>query len=223
MTKIILALIIAVISADVTASNCPQFYPNNEPIVVPGTIELCNTFYVVVYDPKIKGPLFSSARMTGGKSDVERVNAFKSDARLDKSVRAETTDYKGTGFDKGHLTPAGAAKNQAGDSKGHKPFGRRRLFRATAAMPQRRRRPGLALAGQGAAAAGAQHQLLEDHPFVLLGMVGFGIFLFHEHALNVLGLFPEIEQLVVAKVLDLVFKGKLVGIGEKLAHGDGTP
>ena len=113
MTKIILALIIAVISADVTASNCPQFYPNNEPIVVPGTIELCNTFYVVVYDPKIKAPLFSSARMSGGKSDVERVNAFKSDARLDKSVRAETTDYKGTGFDKGHLTPAGAAKNQA--------------------------------------------------------------------------------------------------------------
>jgi hypothetical protein len=81
-------------------------------------------------------------------------------------------------------------------------------------------RAGSAVAIQGAA-AGTQHELLQDYPLVFHGMLGLWPVILQENPSNILGFFPKIEEFVVAQVLDLIFQRELVTIGEKLTHETG--
>ena len=99
-------LILLLLSFSAFASNCPDLYPNGKVIVIPNTIELCNTEFVTVYDPVLKGNIFSAEKFVGGTDKIVRTNHFHPDARLDKKVRAELKDYLNSGVDKGHMAPA---------------------------------------------------------------------------------------------------------------------
>jgi len=88
------------------ASNCPNLYPENSELAVTGTTELCNSFYVVRFDEVKNIPMFSAELLQPNKAGITRSNDFHPDDRLNKSVRAENSDYAGTGYDKGHMTPA---------------------------------------------------------------------------------------------------------------------
>jgi endonuclease G len=99
-------LILLLLSFSVYASNCPDLYPNGKVIVIKNTVELCNTEFVTVYDPVLKGNIFSSEKFVGGTDKIVRTNHFQHDARLDKNSRAELRDYSNSGFDKGHMAPA---------------------------------------------------------------------------------------------------------------------
>lgn len=101
-------LLLAVCSS--FASDCPSLYPNSHAIEIPKTQELCNSFYVVVYDLKKKSPLFSSALVyPDNNTTVKRTNDFRPDTRLNYGQRGELSDYRNSDFDRGHLTPAGDA------------------------------------------------------------------------------------------------------------------
>lgn len=108
MKRLLLALLL--VTSSVFASDCPDLYPAEKQISPANTTELCNSFFVTVYDLKLRGPLFSSESVFLEKSHAARINSFRPDKRLNHGQRAELSDYSNTAeFDRGHLTPAGDA------------------------------------------------------------------------------------------------------------------
>lgn len=89
------------------AGQCDHLYPEHKPFNVPGTIELCNSFYVAIYDPKIGGVIATSEVLRKGTpiGSIPRLSRFKADPRL--GVKGPKPSwYAGTGFDTGHMVPA---------------------------------------------------------------------------------------------------------------------
>ena len=74
---------------------------------IPATQELCNTEYAVLYSNYTKTPLISYERVyINDKGSIPRINLFKTDGRVTPYI-SKTSDYRNTGWDKGHLTPSG--------------------------------------------------------------------------------------------------------------------
>ena len=87
-------------------SKCAHLYPNGIVLSVKNTIELCNTEYVAVYNTATKGNVFSSQKLN--YIDITRKDYFKSDLRIDSTMRAELTDYSASAliYDRGHMASA---------------------------------------------------------------------------------------------------------------------
>ncbi|ACH39102.1 MAG: hypothetical protein ACD_55C00039G0002 [uncultured bacterium] len=77
---------------------------------VPGTSGdlLCRKGYLLSHDAKRKTPVWVVERMTRErlKAVLKRSDRFVPDAELPKGQRAELSDYKGSGYDRGHMAPA---------------------------------------------------------------------------------------------------------------------
>lgn len=69
---------------------------------------LCHEGYAVGYDSEKKVPSWVAYHIT--KENVEkkykRSNRFKEDAEIVEAHRATLRDYKGSGYDRGHMAPA---------------------------------------------------------------------------------------------------------------------
>jgi len=109
MKKILIALLFALPLFAHAESQCAHLYPFGKVINVPNTIELCNQEFVAVYDPVLKGNIFSAEKYNSLYAHAPRINAFHPDMRLSKRVRAEVSDYRNSGYDKGHMAPAADA------------------------------------------------------------------------------------------------------------------
>jgi DNA/RNA endonuclease G (NUC1) len=99
------------------ADNCPFGAPEKLPGWPLGLTELVSRDgYVLEHSVAWKVPYWVceslEADELGGRAD--RVNAFRSDPLLKVGQRAELSDYKGSGFDRGHMAPAG---NQSRDAR----------------------------------------------------------------------------------------------------------
>ena len=74
-----------------------------------GTL-LVNRYYVVLHSDAYRVPLWSAYRLTShdirGKAATRQDN-FRPDPALPKGKRAELKDYLNSGYDKGHMSPAG--------------------------------------------------------------------------------------------------------------------
>lgn len=95
---------------------CPQFFAGAASPRVNKSFQitpraLCYQSFAVLYSPVSKTPVFVAERLNKAQledaKDEKRTNRFFADARLRKSERAELEDYKGSGFDRGHMAPAG--------------------------------------------------------------------------------------------------------------------
>jgi len=92
------------------AGQCDNLYPNSQPITVKGTVELCNSFYVSLFDKEHQRVILASEHLKPNKNTVPRKDAFHSDDRIGKNP--SPSQYVNTGFDKGHVVPAGDASSE---------------------------------------------------------------------------------------------------------------
>lgn len=102
-------------------AGCPGFFPGGHAPRLPAdaagwkTRELCYDSFAVLHSGATRTPVYSVERLTRAQiqdaKDEERTNVFFADARLPKAERAELSDYVGSGFDRGHMSPAGDQPN----------------------------------------------------------------------------------------------------------------
>lgn len=94
-------------------SGCRNFFVNGKPPVVaprPTNRALCYDAFAILHSGDSKTAVFVAEKLNRAAvadADEERTDRFYPDARLRSAERATLADYRGSGFDRGHLAPAG--------------------------------------------------------------------------------------------------------------------
>lgn len=99
--------------------NCPQFqafgYPStNNPKILRRGFYTCRIGYAALYDPAEKTPLWVAQRLTKSSfaANAERGQLdFIPDPDIPYGAMPFDSDYEGSGYDKGHMAPAGDFKS----------------------------------------------------------------------------------------------------------------
>ncbi|WP_455289263.1 DNA/RNA non-specific endonuclease [Cupriavidus necator] len=111
--------ITAPVQAATDFDRCPQFFAKGIVPQVRGQNlkprALCFEAFAVLHSGKTKTPVYVAERLNAEQvadaQDEERTNRFFADARLPRAERAELDDYKSSGYDRGHMAPAGDMPN----------------------------------------------------------------------------------------------------------------
>lgn len=97
--------------------SCPHFFAQGKPPVVaarPKQRELCYEAFAILHSGEAKTPVYVAQRLNRKSiedADEKRADKFFADARLPQNERAELSDYKGSGYSRGHMAPAGDMPN----------------------------------------------------------------------------------------------------------------
>lgn len=69
---------------------------------------LCRKGYALLHDNLYKVPLYSAehVRASNLEGSVSRTDDFRADPELPEGQRAELSDYRNSGYDRGHMAPA---------------------------------------------------------------------------------------------------------------------
>lgn len=88
---------------------------DSAPIASRGTNLVCRDGYALLHSDTAKVPLWvcEHVKPTNLGGSVKRSDKFEPDPQLPTGKRAELVDYRGSGFDRGHMAPAG---NQTTDA-----------------------------------------------------------------------------------------------------------
>lgn len=96
-------------------SECRHLFVNGSTPVMPATPDLhlralCFSSFAVLHSGKSRTPVYVAERLNKETlieaKDNKRSNRFFADARLPRAERAELDDFKGSGYDRGHMAPA---------------------------------------------------------------------------------------------------------------------
>ncbi|MFC5430961.1 DNA/RNA non-specific endonuclease [Paraburkholderia denitrificans] len=122
MKKLFACLLMAVASHTFAAPACTDFVPDGQfpkltnPRMAPKTRMLCYSDFVVLHSGITHGPLWSAEHLTRDRleaaKDMTRTNRFFADERLPDGEGATLADYRRSGFDRGHMSPAGNRWNE---------------------------------------------------------------------------------------------------------------
>jgi endonuclease G len=98
-------------------TQCPQhFYGGREPTLMNQRLtakarELCYTSFVSYHSGLTRTPLYSAEHLVREHiqeaRDMEREDSFHPDPNLPYDERSELADFRGSGWDRGHLSPNG--------------------------------------------------------------------------------------------------------------------
>ncbi|WP_296403407.1 DNA/RNA non-specific endonuclease [Psychrobacter sp.] len=73
------------------------------------SVPLCFNGFATLYSGLSRTPLWSAEHLTRNRLDqadtIPREDSFHSESRLPSNMQAQLSDYKGTGYDRGHLAP----------------------------------------------------------------------------------------------------------------------
>jgi endonuclease G len=98
--------------ADEGFAACPQFFAKGTPPIAekhPLQRALCYDAFAILHSGESKTPVYVAQKLNQASiadADEKRTNRFFPDARLRSVERASLDDYKGSGFDRGHMAPA---------------------------------------------------------------------------------------------------------------------
>jgi len=97
---------------------CKDLFPAQQ---IPSTAQvgrdLCFDDFAIYYSPSDKKPIYTVERLNGVQLQAphpRRTNQFYEEARLPFNERALLTDYRGSGYDRGHNVPAGDMTHERG-------------------------------------------------------------------------------------------------------------
>ncbi len=108
---LLLVVLLAPISAFALFNDCKDLFPGQQIPTSPQLgRDLCFDGFAIYYSPQDKKPIYtleklSQERLSGQRP--RRSNQFYEEARLPFAERAQLSDYKGSGYDRGHNAPAG--------------------------------------------------------------------------------------------------------------------
>ena len=98
-------------------STCPEHFAGGEAPefinqkLAAKTVALCFNGYAVMHSGVSRTPLWSAEYLTADRiaqtKKINRNNKFHAESRLSSGDRAELRDYVRSGFDRGHMSPAG--------------------------------------------------------------------------------------------------------------------
>lgn len=105
------ALLLSPLRALALFDQCKDLFPNQQtPVVAQDGRDLCFDSFAVYYSPKDKKPIYTVEKLNGDQLSLphpRRTNQFYEEARLPFAERSQLSDYRGSGFDRGHNVPAG--------------------------------------------------------------------------------------------------------------------
>ena len=94
-------------------SACKTVFANNTPPII-NVLDikpraLCFSGFAIMHSGKSRTPMYVAERLNKeilSNAHKKRTDEFFADARLPRSERAELEDYRGSGYDRGHMAPA---------------------------------------------------------------------------------------------------------------------
>lgn len=110
----ILATLLTPTLAFAAFDQCRDYFPNRTVPAIesfrPRLQDLCFDSFAVLHSGESKTPVYvveklNRARITDA-GDEQRTDKFYAEARLPSADRAQLDDYKGSGYDRGHMAPA---------------------------------------------------------------------------------------------------------------------
>lgn len=126
MQKFIASLLLGIVPAFLSTmagatgtadfTQCRHLFANGGPpkVVASPALKLrplCYDAFAVLHSGRSKTPVYVAERLSRAQlvdaRDEKRTDQFFADARLPRAERAELDDYRGSGYDRGHLAPAG--------------------------------------------------------------------------------------------------------------------
>lgn len=104
------ALFLLIFSMGATAQdNCQKHLPLG---VLPGADQsFCYDGYAVGYSHNLKIPIWAAYRITNESANtvnVERSDDFRINPDIPAQYRSDRSDYRGSGYDRGHMAPSGS-------------------------------------------------------------------------------------------------------------------
>jgi endonuclease G len=112
----LLACLLAPLKAFALFEECKELFPSRQvPISNQAGRDLCFDSFAVYYSPQDKKPVYTVEKLSREQllaPHPRRSNQFYEEARLPFSERALLSDYRGSGYDRGHNAPAGDMSNE---------------------------------------------------------------------------------------------------------------
>jgi len=104
------------LSALALFDECKDLFPDQRiPTSAQAGRDLCFDAFAVYYSPLDKRPIYTVEKLNGERlagPHPKRTNQFYEEARLPYQERALLSDYRGSGYDRGHNVPAGDMTNE---------------------------------------------------------------------------------------------------------------
>ncbi len=106
------------LSASALFDQCKDLFPTQSiPSTTQAGRDLCFDDFAIYYSPSDKRPIYTVEKLNATQLKAphpRRTNQFYEEARLPFHERALLTDYRGSGYDRGHNVPAGDMTQERG-------------------------------------------------------------------------------------------------------------